>query len=669
MEAFRKALERRIAWIIILSLAACGGGGGSGSGGPGGNVPPPPPPPPAGDSAGSGTSEIVTANKGGESILVFRGNANGNIAPLRVISSAASTGLVGASGLALDLTNNEIAVADSKDISVRVFSRTATGAASAARVIKGANTGFSRPAAVAIDVVNNEIIVLDSGNSSIRVFSRTANGNAAPLRTVSGTNTGISNPWDLALDLANNEVVVADVGNLTLRIFSRTASGNAAPVRVITRSDTASWQPVRVTVDPTDRSGTGGTNGEILVTEAINEEVLVFDRAGNGAAAPIRKFAAGSGLGFPDGIAVDTVHNEIAVVRPDVVYFFSRTATGFPAPLRSLTGAALDLAGPTRIVLDLTDRTGTGGTDGEALLVDPLDNSVKAFDRAGSGNVAPLRRIRAASALRTPVDVALDPTDRTGTGGTNGEILVADASQNAIYVFDRQAAGDPAPLRVISGTNTGLTGLSAVALDLVHDQIVAVRANGISDAIVIFGRTASGNAAPVRTISGNATLLVDPIDVAVDPTDRSGAGGGNGEVFVLDAVTDIRVFDESANGNAAPLRTVGGDGNKLFSYGLDVDVTNGEIVTGAAFDGLSVIALDRSAGGVPAALRKIQNAFGGSGIAVNAAASRIIGSAALAAPYWLRVYSRTAEGNVAPLHQISGALTTLDAPAGVAFAP
>ncbi len=137
MEAFRKALERRIAWIIILSLAACGGGGGSGSGGPGGNVPPPPPPPPAGDSAGSGTSEIVTANKGGESILVFRGNANGNIAPLRVISSAASTGLVGASGLALDLTNNEIAVADSKDISVRVFSRTATGAASAARVISG----------------------------------------------------------------------------------------------------------------------------------------------------------------------------------------------------------------------------------------------------------------------------------------------------------------------------------------------------------------------------------------------------------------------------------------------------------------------------------------------------------------------------------------------------
>ena len=88
---------------------------------------------------------------------------NGNVAPLRIISGPA-TGLLNPSGLAVDTVNNEILVANIGSItadssSITVYSRTANGDAAPLRTISGAATGLAQPIGLAVDTVNNEVLV------------------------------------------------------------------------------------------------------------------------------------------------------------------------------------------------------------------------------------------------------------------------------------------------------------------------------------------------------------------------------------------------------------------------------------------------------------------------------------------------------------------------------
>src|SRR6266496_2907899 len=71
--------------------------------------------------------------------------------------------------------------------SVTVYARTANGDVAPLRTISGAATGLNGPFGLAVDTVNNELAVANIGNAapySITVYARTANGNVAPLRTI-----------------------------------------------------------------------------------------------------------------------------------------------------------------------------------------------------------------------------------------------------------------------------------------------------------------------------------------------------------------------------------------------------------------------------------------------------------------------------------------------------
>jgi len=58
-------------------------------------------------------------------------------------------------------------------------------------------------------------------------------------------------------------------------------------------------------------------------------------------------------LGFPEGIAVDTVNNEMFVANENSlsVTVYARTANGNVAPLRTLSGAATGLNGPSFVAI------------------------------------------------------------------------------------------------------------------------------------------------------------------------------------------------------------------------------------------------------------------------------------------------------------------------------
>src|SRR5262245_56080450 len=89
------------------------------------------------------------------------------------------------------------------------------------------------------------------------------------------------------------------------------------------------------------------------------------------------------------------------------------------------------------------------------------------------------------------------------------ELFVADGTNNAIVVYSRTASGDTAPTRTLSGPATQLLNLNGIFVDTVHNELVAANA-AASGSITVYSRTASGNVAPIRILSGPSTGLSAP---------------------------------------------------------------------------------------------------------------------------------------------------------------
>jgi hypothetical protein len=79
----------------------------------------------------------------------------------------------------------------------------------------------------------------------------------------------------------------------------------------------------------------------------------------------------------------------------------------------------------------------------------------------------------------------------------NDEIYVG-TSLDQILVFPREANGDVAPIRILGGPDTKFGGRPAIRVDAVRDVLLVTGDGGM----LIFDRTASGNAKPKAVIPG-----------------------------------------------------------------------------------------------------------------------------------------------------------------------
>ena len=239
-------------------------------------------------------------------------------------------------------------------------------------------------------------------------------------------------------------------------------------------------------------------------------------------------------------------------------------------------------------------------------------NSVTVYNRTAAGNIAPLRTlIGPATGLASPSGLAVDPV--------NNELFVVNLTlPYSVTVYPRTANGDVAPLRTISGASTALNGPRGIFLDLVNNEIAVANRAGFS--VTVFARTANGNVAPLRTISGPATGLSNPWGLAIDVV--------NNELIVANNGNSLTVYARTASGNAVPLRTISGaaTGFNNGPIGVALDSVNNELAVTNPFFGPSLL---------PSVL----------------------------------VFSRTANGNVAPLRTIVGAATGLAGPNGLAVDP
>ncbi len=97
--------------------------------------------------------------------------------------------------------------------SVLVFRGSASGDAAPVRVLKGPKTGISYPLGVTIDPKNKELWVTNFGNSSATVYPLAASGDVAPLRTIRSAPRGkvslkLGKLNTLAYDTKREEILV-----------------------------------------------------------------------------------------------------------------------------------------------------------------------------------------------------------------------------------------------------------------------------------------------------------------------------------------------------------------------------------------------------------------------------------------------------------------------------
>ena len=134
-----------------------------------------------------------------------------------------------------DHIHDEIVVTNPFAQAVLTFRGDANGEVPPIRIIQGPKTGFDQPDVMSADPVNNEYYVPAVGNA-LHVFPRLTNGDAAPIRVLD--NAGGGPP---SVDYEHNVLLVT--GNGGIHIFERTASGDAKPLRMVTGGPRSGVEP------------------------------------------------------------------------------------------------------------------------------------------------------------------------------------------------------------------------------------------------------------------------------------------------------------------------------------------------------------------------------------------------------------------------------------------
>ena len=319
----------------------------------------------------------------------------------------------------------------------------------------------------------------------------------------------------VVVDTTNDLVMMSDTNRKSLLVYDRTAGSAtskeaATPRQQIMGPDTGVGFVAGVAMDPAHRE-------LFTVNNDVEDRLVVFDYDARGNAKPKRL------LYVPHqswGIAFAPKRDVLAlsVQTPNMFVVFKREAKKFDAPVRSVRGPKTQMADPHGIYFDETH------------------NEVVV---ANHGNFRPGELITAYTAY----DARESRQERIGDKldeNARGRFLLS-----SVTVFDGDANGDVAPLRVIQGPLSQIDWPMGVAVDEVNNEIIV--ANNGDNSILVFARTASGDVPPKRVIRGALTGVNGPMGVAV----------ANGEIHVANFGDHTAlVFPRLAGGNVRPRRII-----------------------------------------------------------------------------------------------------------------
>jgi hypothetical protein len=236
--------------------------------------------------------EIVVPQFYLQGILTFRGSANGDEAPIRVISGP-RTQITNPARIALDPVHNEIYIPNGDRL--LVFPRDGQGDVAPIRIIEGPDTQLSA-STVQIDPVHNLIIVgggafgertpaerarqqVISGDRGERggqvlIFNRTDNGNVKPLRVIRGPNSKLARIGLMAV-YPPKELILVGVPsgentspNNFVGVWSERDNGDVPPRWMIGGPNSVLRQVRGVTLDPKNKS--------VILSDKYVNAILTF---------------------------------------------------------------------------------------------------------------------------------------------------------------------------------------------------------------------------------------------------------------------------------------------------------------------------------------------------------------------------------------------------------
>ncbi len=290
---------------------------------------------------------------------------------------------------------------------------------------------------------------------------------------------------------------------------------------------------------------------------------------------------------------------------------------------------------------------------------DANSNAVTAYPLTANGNVAPTQNIvGAATGLGFPRRVVLDSTMNIYIANAPG-----GAVAHSITVYAPAATGNVAPIRTITGAATGLTGVDGLALDgsgnlFATNCGLCFNSTG-SDGILIFPAGANGNIAPTNSIAGAATTLNGPTSLTFD-------AGGN--LLVTNSGNNaVLKFASGASGNVAPTATIVGAATGLADPEC-VRTDAAGLIYVCSNNNSTIAVFAAGANGNVAPMRTLSGAATGllnpTSVSFDTTGNMYVANAG---GNTITVYAPGATGNQAPMFTVSGAATGLVTPIGLAI--
>jgi hypothetical protein len=307
-----------------------------------------------------------------------------------------------------------------------------------------------------------------------------------------------------------------------------------------------------------------GTNSNIAT-----ESVMAFSVSATGSVTPA------STLMLPSNFVAST----LAIGPQGQIYVGGRqnpstatfgTVLEYPAGSSGSVTPSVTLNGSAAGTATFTFGFGIAVNSANTLVVGSQDGAIAIFASGFTASSAPTQYLTWGKAgFEDGIDsIAID---------TAGEIFVQDdgngrGAKSLIDVFAAGATGAAAPARQITGTNTttlyydGDTS-SSIVVDGAGDVYLAYYnatndpatpsgttplANNEPTGIIEFAAGATGNATPLKRISGALTKVVEPMGLAVDLAGNLYYLDAN-ESFLSNAIVPslFEVFSSSATGNVA----------------------------------------------------------------------------------------------------------------------